>query len=114
MLTVYGLKNCDSCRRALHALTAAGKDYQFVDIRTSCPDEKTLSHWCDQVGVGKLVNTRSTTWRSLKQSDRKRVDSDAAGLLSEHPTLIKRPVIEAGDHVSVGWTKDAEAAHLQD
>ena len=110
MIKLYGLKNCDTCKKAMKALDAGGVDYTFVDIRAEA-DLKTLApRWIKAVGAGPLVNTRSTTWRGLDDTARAKAESDPAGLLAANPTLVKRPVIEFGDQVFGGWTKDAQAA----
>ena len=66
--------------------------------------------WLDAVGAKVLINTRSTTWRGLDEAQRARAESDAAGLLIENPTLIKRPVIEQDQRTMVGWTADVQKA----
>lgn len=109
-ITLYGLKNCDTCKKALKALEAAGKPAAFVDIRAEADLPAKLPGWLEAAGSEKLINTRSTTWRGLDEAERSRAKSDPQGLLAEHPTLIKRPVIEAGAAVHVGWTKDVQAA----
>ncbi len=103
-LTVYGLKNCDSCKKAMKALGDAGLAHRFVDIREEADRVVKLPDWLDAVGAKVLVNTRSTTWRNMSEEDRALADADPAGVLIAHPTLIKRPVIEAGTTVTVGWT----------
>lgn len=108
--TLYGLKNCDTCKKSLKALAAADREVSFVDIRTETDLPAKLPGWLEAVGAGLLINTRSTTWRGLDEAQRARAQSDPAGLLMENPTLIKRPVIEAGGAVFVGWTKDVQAA----
>lgn len=108
-LTLYGLKNCDTCKKALKALEAAGKAVTFVDIRAEADLPALLPNWLASAGDEVLVNRRSTTWRTLSDADRAR---DAMALLSEHPTLIKRPVIEIGDQVYVGWAKPVQATLL--
>ena len=108
--TLYGLKNCDACKKALKALEAAGHAVSFVDIRAEADLEARLPAWLDGVGAERLINTRSTTWRGLDQAERAKAQSDPAGLLQAHPTLIKRPVIEAAGGVHAGWTKDVQAA----
>ena len=101
MTTLYGLKNCDTCKKALKALPEA----QFVDIRAEADLVSKLPTWLEKAGAKALVNTRSTTWRGLDEADRSRAETDPAGLLAENPTLIKRPVIERDGDVFVGWTK---------
>ena len=110
-LTLYGLKTCDTCRKALKALEAAGRDAAFVDLRADERLPQRLPGWLDSVGAASLVNTRSTTWRGLSEAERARAETDPAGLLIDHPTLIKRPVIDTADGaVHVGWTPQTRAA----
>lgn len=109
-ITLYGLKTCDTCRKALAALAAAGHAPAFDDIRTQADLGARLPLWLAALGPDRLVNTRSTTWRSLPDAERARLGSDPAGLLAAHPTLIRRPVIEAGDTVHAGWTAGIQSA----
>ena len=111
-ITLYGLKNCDTCKKAIKALEGAGKAVSFVDIRAEADLPAKLPGWLDAVGAEALTNTRSTTWRGLDEAQRERAATDTRGLLSENPTLIKRPLIEAGGEVYVGWTKPVQAAML--
>lgn len=108
-LTLYGLKNCDTCKKALKALEAAGKSVTFIDIRKDTDLEICVPAWLDAAGADTLINKRSTTWRNLSDEDR---ETAPAALLMSNPTLIKRPVIEHGGAVHVGWTKDVQAALL--
>ncbi|WP_300541873.1 ArsC/Spx/MgsR family protein [Maricaulis sp.] len=103
-LTVYGLKNCDTCRKALKDMVDAGVVHRFVDIREDADRVRKVPAWIDAVGPQALINTRSTTWRNLSGEDRSIAEEDPAGLLIAHPTLIKRPIVEFGDKVTVGWT----------
>ena len=106
MTRIYGLKNCDACKKAVKAFEARGLAHEFIDIRAEADLAERVPVWLDAVGAKALINTRSTTWRGLDEAQRARVDSDPAGLLIENPTLIKRPVIEHGDAVSVGGADD--------
>ncbi len=110
--TFYGLKTCDTCRKAQAALSAAGIAYSVVDLRTDGLPPETLSRWVEKLGSGTLVNRRSTTWRGLSEEDRARAAGpEAIGLLTDHPTLIKRPVIETPDGaVRVGWSTETARA----
>ena len=108
-LTLYGLKNCDTCKKALKALESAGQAATFVDIRADADLPALLPRWLDEAGADLLINRRSTTWRNLSESERER---DPLDLLSQNPTLIKRPVIERGDAVHVGWAKDVQGLLL--
>ena len=80
----------------------------YLDVRADGVPADALAGWLAQHGDA-MINTRSTTWRGLGEADRARAESDPAGLLAEHPTLIKRPVIVTADGVTVGWTKAVQA-----
>ena len=108
-LTLYGLKNCDTCKKALKALEGAGKRVTFVDIRADADLVSLVPTWLEQAGDARLVNRRSTTWRTLSEGER---STDPLALLTAHPTLIKRPVIETDGKVFVGWSKDEQSALL--
>ena len=112
-LTLYGLKNCDTCKKAIGALEKAGHGVTFVDIRAEADLSAKVPGWLDAAGADTLVNRRSTTWRTLSEDDKAAADGDGAtDLLVANPTLIKRPVIEAGGDVFVGWSKAEQAAFL--
>jgi len=112
-LTVYHLKACDTCRKAIKALEASGKILTLIDVRADGVSAQKLSELEKVVGYEKLLNTRSTTWRGLDDADKADLTSaKALELMAEHPTLIKRPVIDDGDAVTVGWTKEVQAIYL--
>ena len=106
-MKLYGLKNCDSCKKALKEIRNAGKDIEFIDIRDNHVSLDMILNWLDQHGDGVLVNRKSTTWRNLSDGDRR---TPAPILLQAHSTLIKRPIIVAGDHSFVGWNVDVKSA----
>jgi Spx/MgsR family transcriptional regulator len=116
MLTLYGIKSCDSCRKARKWLDAHDCDYRFHDLRADGLDESMLARWSAAAGWQALLNTRSTTWRGLADDDRTAVDEGKAlALMRTHPTLVKRPVAESGDEVLVGFSPGAyETAFGQD
>lgn len=108
-LTLYGLKNCDTCKKARKALEAGGNELVFVDIRSTADLRTKVPLWLDAVGADRLLNTRSTTWRALDETER---GGDPQELLIANPTLIKRPVIEVGSKIYVSWSKDTQSALL--
>lgn len=108
-LTLYGLKNCDTCKKAMKALDAAGQAYDFVDIRAEADLAVLVPGWLESAGPDLLINRRSTTWRTLSEAER---ETAPDALLTANPTLVKRPVIVSGSDVHVGWTKDVQAALL--
>ncbi len=104
-LTLYGLKNCDTCRKAISALETSGYTVTFVDIRAEADLKRLVPIWLEALGPAALVNKRSTTWRALSPEEQASAQSDgAADALIANPTLIKRPVIESGTKNTVGWT----------
>jgi len=104
MLTVYHLKNCDSCKKAIKALTAAGHELKLIDVRADGVPPKDLTQIIQKAGWETVLNTRSTTWRGLSDTDKAGVNAEkAAQLMAAHPTLIKRPVITNGTQLTVGW-----------
>jgi Spx/MgsR family transcriptional regulator len=103
-ITVYHLKACDSCRKALKALAAAGNDISAVDVRADGISENTLKELAVKVGWETLLNTRSTTWRGLDDSEKADMnEAKAVKLIAQHPTLMKRPVIQSDTQTTVGW-----------
>ncbi len=100
-MILYGLKTCDTCRKAVKALPEA----EYVDVRKDGVAKDVLERAFAQFG-DKLVNKSSTTWRGLDEAERAR---PALDLIAEHPTLMKRPLIEEGDKMWLDWGKDVQA-----
>ncbi|SLN44270.1 putative reductase [Pseudoruegeria aquimaris] len=109
-MKLYGLKTCDTCRKALKDLKDAGVEVAFVDVRADGVPERDLARFLTAFGEN-LINRRSTTWRGLDEAARA---AAPLALLQAHPTLMKRPVIEAGDRLFLGWTAQTRAALLAD
>jgi len=107
---LYGLKNCDTCRKVKKALDGAHVRYNFHDVREETPTKMQIGRWAKAVGTDKLLNKSSTTWRSLPDAEKEKLnEKKAIALMAEHPTLMKRPIIENGPtQVFVGWTKDVQ------
>ena len=109
-LTVYALKTCDSCKKAITALRESGHEVTVVDVRADGVAEALLASWLAFHGADIMINRKSTTWRSFDEATKA---SDPLALLQIHPTLMKRPVIVDGDNVYVGWSKDVQAVFGQ-
>jgi len=111
-LKVYGIKSCDTCRKALRWLEAEGKPHDWHDVRADALAPDQLRRWMAAVGPEALVNRRSTTWRNLSEAEKLRAGEQAGALslLQAHPTLIKRPVFERGDTVMVGFNETVKQA----
>lgn len=101
-MKLYGLKTCDTCRKALKSLDGA----EFVDVRNDGVPGDVLDRALATFGEA-LVNTRSTTWRGLAESERQR---PPAQQLADHPALMKRPLIVDGDRMYLGWGPDTRRA----
>jgi Spx/MgsR family transcriptional regulator len=102
--TLYGIKNCDTVRAARRWLEQHHVDHQFQDVRDQPLQAEQLSDWLKQLGVDKLVNKRSTTWKQLSPEQRETLDQHSAvTLLLEHPTLMKRPLLDTGSALHLGF-----------
>ena len=106
-MKIYGLKNCDSCKKALKALQSPEHLVEFIDLRATPVSIEQLQKWLDEHGDAVLVNRKSTTWRGL---DDQAHQQPVLALLMANPTLIKRPVIESGNNSFVGWTAEVQTA----
>ena len=105
---IYGIPNCDTVKKARKWLDAEGIEYTFHDYKKEGADEEKLGRWADAVGWEVLLNRRGTTWRKLPDAQKDGVDRDAAiALMVEHPSMIKRPVMERDDseRVLVGFAQ---------
>lgn len=107
---MYGIKNCDSMKKAFAWLTANSVAYEFIDYRKTVPGNEQLADWSRRIGWQRLLNTRGTTWRKLDEATRADIDeSKALNLLASHPTLIRRPVIDGGDFLLTGFDPERYA-----
>ncbi|MGH1462972.1 MAG: ArsC family reductase [Neptuniibacter sp.] len=114
MITIYGIPNCDTIKKARKWLDAAGCEYQFHDFRKDGLDEKQLKDWVNELGWETLLNKRGTTWRQQPDEVKNSInEAFAIKLMLEHPAMIKRPVMDTGDLRKVGF-KDTEYAALLD
>lgn len=107
-MKIFGIKTCDSCRKAMKALREKGDEVTFVDLRATPLESADLERFWAAFGED-LLNRRSTTWRALAQSER---DQSPQVLLRVHPTLMKRPVIDTGEALYLGWWPQTRAALL--
>ncbi|MGB0499190.1 MAG: ArsC/Spx/MgsR family protein [Rubricella sp.] len=111
-MILYGIRSCDTCRKALKRIRADGREVTFHDLRAEPLDEGVLRDWVETVGADRIVNRRSTTWRTLSEAERAIADSEdpgaVAALLARYPTLIRRPIIAEKDTIRVGLTPGAQ------
>ena len=108
MITLYGIPNCDTVKKARDWLSARGVDYAFHDYKKAGVDAGRIAGWARQVGWQLLLNRAGTTFRKLPDADKADLDADkAAALMATHPSCIKRPVVEVdGKLIAVGFKPD--------
>ena len=103
-VTLYGLASCDTTRAARKWLDAHGVAYAFHDVRADGLTKGLVEGWVKQLGWEKVLNKASTTWRELPEADKAGVDQKrAVDLLLAHPTLVKRPGLDCGGQVLLGF-----------
>lgn len=110
MLTVYGIKNCSSVKKALAYLDERSVDYQFVDFKKQPATKEQIERWLQHVDWQLLLNMRGTTWRKLSDNTRATINkNNAIQLMLDNASIIKRPVIETRDTVIVGFQPEVYA-----
>jgi Spx/MgsR family transcriptional regulator len=112
VVTLYGIKNCDSVKKARSWLDMHGIEYSFHDFREQGITAPLLQAWLNELGWETLLNRRSTSWKQLDEATREAMDERLAlEVTLEHPTLIKRPLLDTGASRHVGF-KESEYAEL--
>ena len=107
-MILYGIKNCDTVRKARRWLDANDLAYTFHDFRSAGLTQQTIEHWLTHQSWESLLNKRGTTWRQLDDPRKDALDqSTAVALMLENPTLIKRPVLETDNTVMVGFNEES-------
>jgi len=110
MIVVYGLRNCDSCRRARTWLDELNIEHRFFDYRKETLDGDMVSKWISCLGWENIVNRRSATWRQLPSAKKLNLNNSSAKVLMlEFPTLIKRPIIQTNEGLLVGFNEKKKA-----
>ena len=106
-MIIYGISNCDTVKKAKNWLDKHNIDYQFHDFRQQGLDKKIIDGWLKTVAWDKILNKRSTSWRNLDPSIQQTINkSNVVDLLIENPTLIKRPVMDVNDTITIGFNSD--------
>ena len=107
MVTVFGIKNCDTIRKARRWLDAQGVEYSFHDVRSDGLSRTQLEGWATSLGWENLLNRRGTTWRKLPESVRDTINKRTAiKLMLEQPAMIKRPVLDLGNSLHLGFSEE--------
>ncbi|MEN5081553.1 ArsC family reductase [Bosea sp. TWI1241] len=110
MVTLYGIRNCDTMKKAWSWLDAQGVAYDFHDYKKAGIDRARLEGWVKELGWETLLNKAGTTFRKLPEADRQGLDAEKAiALMLAQPSLIKRPVLDLGSRRLVGFKPEAYA-----
>ena len=113
-IRVYGIKNYDTMKKAMNWLTENSIAYEFVDYKKAGVAEAGLPDWDARAGWEKLLNTRGLMWKKLSDEERAAVDEQKAlKLMAQYPALIKRPVLDTGRQLLVGFAPETYAAALK-
>jgi arsenate reductase len=106
MTTLYGIPNCDTVKKARTWLDTHGIAYEFHDYKKQGIDASTLKSWCAEFGVEKVLNQKGTTWRKLSDDERSDLtQAKAIRLMQEHPSVIKRPLLDTGKQRLLGFSE---------
>jgi arsenate reductase (glutaredoxin) len=113
-IRVYGIKNCDTMKKAMAWLSENGLAFEFIDYKKDGIAEANLPDWAQRAGWEKLLNTRGLMWRKLSDDERAAVDGEKAlKLMAQYPALIKRPVLDTGSRLLVGFSPETYAETLK-
>ena len=103
-VTIYGIKNCDTMKKARKWLADHAIEAEFHDYKASGIDRAHLERWCGEAGWETVLNRAGTTFRKLDDAEKQDLDQDKAiALMLAQPSMIKRPVLEAGDRIIIGF-----------
>ena len=106
-ITMYGIKNCDTIKKARDWLADHGRAYDFHDYKASGIDKASLQGWVDKLGWEILLNRAGTTFKKLADTDKVNIDADKAiALMESQPSMIKRPVLDVDGDLLVGFKPD--------
>ncbi|MBC7767917.1 MAG: ArsC family reductase [Phycisphaerales bacterium] len=113
-VTLHGIKNCDTMKKAWTWLDAHDVEYAFHDYKTAGIDQATLERWASEVGWELLLNRAGTTFRKLPDKERENIsEKKAIALMLAQPSMIKRPVLDVGGKLIVGFKPEIYAAAFQ-
>lgn len=114
MIQILGIKNCNTVQKTLTWMQDNGHDYEFIDLKKDPLNDTELAELVHKVGIDTLANKRGTKWRSLGLSGRDVSGEELFGLLLEHQTMIKRPVVIRDEAVMVGFDEESMTDFLSE
>ena len=109
-ITIYGIKNCSTMKKAFYKLTALGLDYEFFDYKKQTIDKPKLAHWVETVGIDKIMNSKGTTYRNLSDAQKAQMNQDvdaALDMMIAQPSMIKRPIVISDNELIIGFDEIA-------
>ncbi len=113
MIKVFGIRNCDTMKKAMSWLSEHGIEHEFIDYKKAGVAEAHLPDWSARAGWEKLLNTRGLMWKKLSDEERAAVNVEKAlKLRAQYPALIKRPVLDTGSQLLVGFSPQTYAEKL--
>lgn len=114
-MTIYGIPNCDTMKKAMNWLTANNIPFVFHDYKKEGISKAKLEAWCNQAGWENVLNKRSTTWRELPVTEQEKITSQPAAiqLMMNNTSIIKRPVLENGKQLLIGFSEKEYAGLLK-
>jgi arsenate reductase len=111
---IFGIKNCDTMKKAMNWLTENGIAYEFIDTKKAGVAEAHLPDWNRRLGWEALLNTRGLMWKKLTDEERSAVDAEKAlKLMARYPSLIKRPLLDTGKHLLLGFSPETYAREFK-
>ena len=109
-ITIYGIKNCSTMKKAFDKLTMLGLEYEFFDYKKQVIDKTTLAHWVKRAGIDKVLNSKGTTYRKLSDAQKAQMNQDvdaALDLMVAEPSMIKRPIVVLDNELIIGFDEAA-------
>lgn len=106
MIKVWGIKNCNSVKKALDFLNLRGIEYEFINYKKFPPSQDILRGWIKEVGMEVIFNTKSATYKKMGIQDQRLSEDEKIALMIENPTLIKRPVLDDKNRLEFGFSED--------
>ena len=111
---LFGIKSCDTMKKAFNWLSENGVDYEFTDYKKAGVAAAHLADWSQRAGWERLLNKRGLTWKKLTDAERTDVnETKAIELMAQYPSLIKRPVLDTGRQLIIGFTPENYAEQLK-